>query len=150
MTVPHRYPSVVLNTLEISIEVCIRVKVQFIVNIKGTCAMMRGGMKVNMTTWTKVTAIITCGAAMMSANTIVETMGGMGGSISLIDIREAVCVRRGDVDMGTMRGSRPRDRRKSRAGSDTRTSGRGVAMMLLMTPFSTVVTGTMKGRPKGL
>ena len=122
MTVPHCYLSVVCNTLEISIEVSVGVKVQFIVNVKGTCAMMRGGVKVNAATQTEVTEIVTCSAATMSVGTIVKMMGGVGGSVSLIDVREAMGTRGGDVDIGAMRGSGSRNRRESGTWSDTRTS----------------------------
>ena len=101
VTVPHCYPSVVPNTLETSIEVRIRVEVKFIVNIKGTSAIVRGGAKVNTTPRTEMTAIVTGSAAMaMVLDTVVKTMGSAGCSVSLIDVREAVSPRRGDVDMG--------------------------------------------------
>src|SRR5882724_3966015 len=101
VTVPHCYPSVVRNTLETSIEISIGVEVEFIVNIKGTSAIVRGGAKIDTTPRTKMTAIVTGSAAMtMVLDTVVETMGSAGYSISLIDVREAVSPRRGDVDMG--------------------------------------------------
>ena len=90
MTVPHCYPSVVCNTSEIAIEVSIRVKVQFIVNAEGTRVVVGGSTKVNATTRAKVTTIVTCGVATMSAGTIVELMRGTGDSVSLIDVREAM------------------------------------------------------------
>ena len=98
VTVPHCYPSVVRNTLEITIKIGIRIKVQFIVNVEGTHVMMRGGSKVNVTPRTEVTMIVTGGAAAaMGLDTVVKTMRGVGGSISLIDVRKAMCTRRGDV-----------------------------------------------------
>ena len=120
VTVPHCYPSVVLNTLEISIEVSVRIEVQFIVNTKGTHAVMRGSTKVNATPRTKVTAIVTGGAMVaMGLDAVVKAMRGTGCSISLIDVREAMCSRRGYMDMRTMRGSRSRSRRESRTRSNT-------------------------------
>jgi len=151
MTVPHCYPSVVLNTLEISIKVCIGVEVKFIVTGEGTRAVMRGSAEVNMTPRTEVTMIVTgITATAMVLDTVIKTMGGMSGGVSLIDVREAMCARRGNMDMGTMRGSRSRDRRKSRTGSNTRTSRWGVTLTLFMTPFSAIVTSAVKGRPEKL
>ena len=151
MTVPHYYPSVVLNTLEIAIEIGVRVEVQFIINVKGTHAVMRGGSKVNVTPRTKVTTIVTGGVALVvGLDAVVKTVGGMGGSVSLIDVREVMCSRRGDMDMRTMRGSRSRSRGKARTRSNTRTTGRGVTLTLFMTPFPAVVASAMKGGPKRL
>ena len=90
VTVPHCYPSVVRNTLEISIKVSIGVEVKFIVNAKGTRALVRGSAKVNVTPRAKVTMIVTSGVATMSAGTIVESMRGTGDSVSLIDVREVM------------------------------------------------------------
>src|SRR5882724_7735305 len=95
VTVPHCYSSVVLNTLEISVEVGVRVEVKFIVNIKGTSAAMRSSAKVDTTARAEVTAIITGGAAAMVLDTVVEAMGGVGCSVSLIDVREVMSSRRG-------------------------------------------------------
>ena len=53
---------------------------------------MRGGTKVNATTGTEMTPIVTRGAVVMSASAIVETMGSAGGSVPLIDVREAMSV----------------------------------------------------------
>ena len=52
--------------------------------------VVRGSTKVNTTTRTEVTSIVTCGAVVMSVGTIVEMMGGVGGSVSLIDVRKAM------------------------------------------------------------
>ena len=151
MTVPRCYPSVVPNTLEVSIEISVRVEVKFIINAKGTRAVMRGGSKVDMTPRTEVTAVITGGAIMMVVlDTVIETMGSAGCSVSLIDIREAICTRRSDVDMGATRGSGSRDRRELRTRTNVRTSRRGVTVTLFMTPLSAVVAGAVKGRPKRL
>src|SRR5882724_11912902 len=109
VTVPHCYPSVVLNTLEISIEVSVRVKVQFVITGKGTRVAMRGGTEIYCTSRTEVTPIVTSDAAAMSSNAIVETMGCVSESVSLVDIREAVGTRGRDVDVGAMRGSGSRD-----------------------------------------
>src|SRR5882724_4564721 len=76
VTVPHCYPSVVLNTLEISIEVSVRVEVQFIVTGEGTCLAMRGGTEIDRTSRTEVTPIVTSDATAMSSNAVVKTMGG--------------------------------------------------------------------------
>ena len=151
VTVPHCYPSVVRNTLETSIKVSIGVEVKFIVVIKGASVVVRGGAKVDTTPRTEVTAVVTGSAAMtMVLDTVVETMGGAGGSVSLVDVREAMSPGRGNVDMRTTRRSGTRDGRESRTRTDTRTSSRGVTMALLMTPFSAVVARAMKGGPKGL
>src|SRR5882724_4645932 len=151
VTVPHCYPSVVRNTLETSIKVSVGVEVKFIVNIKGASAIVRGGAKVDTTPRTEVTAVVTGSAAMtMVLDTVVETMGGAGGSVSLVDVREAMSPRRGNVDMRATRGSGTRDRRKSRTRTNTRTSSRGITMSLLMTPFSAVVARAMEGGPESL
>ena len=65
VTVPHCYPSVVRNTLEISIEIGVGIKVKFIVNAKGTRASVRSGTKVDTTPRTEVTTVVTGGAAAM-------------------------------------------------------------------------------------
>jgi len=151
VTVPHCYPSVVRNTLEISIEIRIRVEVKFIVNIKGTSTAVRSSAKVDTTARAEVTVIITGGTAMaMVLDTVVKTMGGAGCSVSLIDVREAMSLRGGNVDMGAMRRSGTRDWRESRTRADTRTSSRSVTMTSLMPPFSAVVTRAMEGGPERL
>jgi len=48
----------------------------------------------------------------MGSDAVVETMGGVTGSVSLIDFREAMSMRRGDVDVGAMRRSGSRGRGK--------------------------------------
>ena len=150
VTVPHCYVSVVLNTLEISIEVGVRVEVKFIVTGEGTRVTMRSSMEVNRTTRTKVTPIITCNTRAMGADAIVETMGGTTDSVSLVDFREAMGTRGRDVDMRAMRRSGLRCGRKTRTRSDTRASGRGIAMTLFVTPFTTIVACAMEGRPETL
>jgi len=90
VTVPHCYPSVVLNTLEISIEVGVGVEVKFIVTGKGTRVAVRGSTEVNCTSRAKVTSIITCDTRMMGADAVFKTMGGAMDSVSLIDFREAM------------------------------------------------------------
>src|SRR5882724_1998962 len=145
VTVPRCYPSVVLNTLEISIEVSVRVEVQFVITGEGTRVAMRGGTEIYRTSRTEVTPIVTSDAAAMSSNAVVETMGCTSDSTSLIDLREAVGTRRGDVDVGTMRGSGSRDRRKTRTGSDTRASSRSITVTSFMAPFATVVARAVEG-----
>jgi len=150
MTVPHCYLSVVRNTLEISIEVSIGIKVKFIVTGKGTRLAMRSSTEVSRTSGTKVTPIVTCDARTMGVDTIVKTMGSAMSSVSLIDLREAMGMRGCDVNMGSMRRSGSRDRGKTRTRSDTRTSGGGITMTPFVTPFTTIVTGAMEGGPKRL
>jgi len=43
-----------------------------------------------MTTKAEVTAIIACGAMAVGVNAVVEMMRGVGGSVTLVDIREAM------------------------------------------------------------
>jgi len=150
VTVPHCYPSVVLNTLEITVEVGVRVEVEFIVTGKGTRVAVGSGMEVNCASRTKVTSIVTCNTGMMGSNAIVEMMGGVMDSVPLIDFREAVGTRGCNVNMWLVRRSGSGDRGKARSWSNTRTSGRGIAMTTLMTPFTTIVAGTMEGGPKRL
>src|SRR5882724_2161485 len=150
VTVPHCYPSVVLNTLEISIEVSVRVEVQFVITGEGTRVAMRGGTEIYRTSGTEVTPIVTGDAAAMSSNAIVETMGCASDSISLVDIREAVGTRGRDVDVGAMRGSGSRDWGKTGTRPNTRTSSWGIAMTSFVAPFATVVARAMEGGPKGL
>src|SRR5882724_11690582 len=128
VTVPHCYPSVVLNTLEISIEVSVRVEVQFVITGEGTRVAMRGGTEIYRTSRTEVTPIVTSDTTMMSSNAVVETMGCASDSTSLIDLREAVGTRGGDVDVRTVRRSRSRDWGKAGIGSDARTSSWGIAV----------------------
>ena len=148
VTVPHCYPSVVRNTLEISIKVCVWIKVKFIITGEGTRAAVRSGTEINCTSRTEVTPIVTGNSGTMGSNTVVEPMRSAMDSVSLIDFREAMSTRGRDVDMRTMRGSGTRYGRKTRTRSDARTSGRGVTVTSFMTPFSTVVTRTMEGGPK--
>ena len=150
MTVPHYYPSVVCNTLEISIKVSVRVKVKFIVTGEGTCVVVRGGMEVNRTSGTKVTPIVTGDTGMMGSDTVVEMMRGATNSVPLIDFREAVGTRGRDVNVGSVRRSGSGDRRKTRAWSDVRTSGGGITVTLFVTPFATIVASAMEGGPKRL
>jgi len=89
-------------------------------------------------------------AVAVGLDAVVKTMGGMGGSVSLIDVREVMCTRRGDVDRRVMRRSRSWGRRELRTRSNMRTSNRSVALTLFMTPFSAIVTSAMKGRPERL
>src|SRR5882724_7730115 len=149
VTVPHCYPSVVLNTLEISIEVSVRIEVQFIITGEGTRVAMRGGTEIYCTSRTEVTPIVTGNAAAMSSNAVFKTMGRASDSVSLVDFGKTMSTRGGDVDVGTMRGSGSRDRRKLRTGSDTRTAS-SITMTSFVTPFPTVVARAMKGGPKGL
>jgi len=139
VTVPHCYPSVVLNTLETSIEVGIGVEVKFIVTGKGTRVAVGGGTEINHTPRTEVTSIVTGNTGAMGLDTVFEMMGGATGSVSLIDFREAMSMRRRDVNMWSMGRSRSRDRGKTGTGSYARTSSRSVAMTTFMTPFTTVV-----------
>ena len=91
VTVPHCYPSVVHNTLEIICHHIVGVRViVHVIETKGTSLVMRGGVEVNVTTRTEVTTVITQGTMTMGASAVVETMGGMGGGVALIDIREAM------------------------------------------------------------
>ena len=148
VTVPHCYPSVVLNTLETSIEVSVWIKVKFIVTGEGTCVAVRSSTEIDRTTGTEVTSIVTSDMATMSSDAVVEAKGRAADSVPLIDFREAMSTRGGDVNLGTMRGSGSRDRGKTGTGSDTRTSSRSITMTLFMTPFATVVTRAMEGGPK--
>ena len=151
VTVPHCYLSVVLNTLEITVEVSVRVEVKFIINVEGASAVVRSSAKIDTTSRTEVTAIVTgCAAMAMVLDTVVKTMGCAGRSVSLIDVREAVSSRGGNVDVGMTRRSGTRDGREARTRADTRTSSRSVTMMLLMPPFSAVVTRAMEGGPERL
>ena len=54
---------------------------------------MRGGVKVDTTTRTKVTSIVTRDATAMGARAVVETVGGMGDSVPLINVGEAMGMR---------------------------------------------------------
>ena len=149
MTVPHCYPSVVLNTLETSIEIGVRIKVEFVVTGEGTCVAMRSSTEVDRTTRTEVTSIVTSDTGTMGSDAVFELMRGTTDSVSLIDFREAMSTRGGDVDMRTVRRSGSRGRGKAGTGSNTRTSSRGIAMTTFMTPFTTVVTCAVEGGPKG-
>ena len=148
MTVPHCYPSVVRNTLEISIEIRVWVKVEFIITGKRARVAVGSGTEVNCTTGTEMTSIVTSDMGVMSSNAIVEMVRGVTGDIPLINFREAVGARRSDLDVGTMRRSESRGRGKMGAGSDTRTSSRGIAMTTFVAPFATVVACAMEGGPK--
>jgi len=149
VTVPHCYPSVVLNTLEISIEVSVGVEVKFIIASEQTRVAMGCSAEINRTTRTKVTSIVTGDTGMMGSNTVFKPMGGATDSASLIDFGETMSTRGGDVDVGTMRGSGSRDRRESRTGSDTRTSS-SITMTSFVAPFTTIVARAVEGGPKGL
>ena len=150
MTVPHCYPSVVRNTSEITIEVSVRVEVQFIIDCKGTCAAMRSGVEVNAASRTEVTSIVTRDTRAMGSDAVFEPMRGATDRTSLINLREAMSTRGGDVDVRTMRGSGSRDRRETRTRADTRTSSWGVTMTTFVAPFATVVTCAMESGPEGL
>ena len=126
VTVPHCYPSVVLNTLETSIEVSVGVEVEFIVTGEGTRVAVRSSTEIDRTTGTEVTSIVTSDTGAMGSDAVFKSMGGATDSTSLIDLREAVSTRGGNVDVGAMRGSGSRDRRKTGTGSDTRTSSLGL------------------------
>src|SRR5882724_5816206 len=89
VTVPHCYPSVVLNTLETSIEVSVGVEVKFIVTGKGTRVAVGGGTEINHTPRTEVTSIVTGNTGAMGSDTVFETMRGTTDSTSLIDFRKA-------------------------------------------------------------
>src|SRR5882724_9302117 len=106
VTVPHCYLSVVRNTLETSIEISIGVEVEFIVTGERTHVAVWRGTEVNHTSRTEVTSIVTGDTRTMSPNTIVETMRGATGSVSLVNLREAMGTRGCDVNVGMMRGSR--------------------------------------------
>ena len=108
------------------------------------------GAKVNATSRTKVTSIVTCDVVTVGTDTVVETMGGTADSVPLIDVREAVGAQQGDVNLWLMRRSGLRDRGKVRAWSNTRTLGGGIAVTMLMTPLSTIVASAMEGGPKRL
>jgi len=150
VTVPHCYPSVVRNTLETAIEISIGVEVEFIVTGEGTRMAVRSSMKVNRTTRTEVTSIVTRDTGAMGSDAVFELMRGATDGTSLIDFREAMSTRGGDVDVGMMRGSGSRDRRETGTRSDMRTSSRGITMTLFMTPFATIVTCAVEGGPERL
>src|SRR5882724_3930266 len=85
VTVPHCYPSVVRNTLEISIEVSVGIEVKFIITSERTHATMRGSTEVDRTAHTEVTPIVTSDMRAMSSNAIVKAMRGATGTVPLID-----------------------------------------------------------------
>src|SRR5882724_3975654 len=90
VTVPHCYPSVVLNTLEISIEVSVRVEVEFVIAGERTRVAMGCSAEVNRTTRTKVTSIVTRDTGAMGSNAVFKPMGGATDSTSLIDFGETM------------------------------------------------------------
>src|SRR5882724_3660759 len=75
MTVPHCYPSVVLNTLETAIGISIGVEVEFIITGEGTRVAVWRGTEVNRTSRTEVTSIVTSDTGVMSSDTVVKSMG---------------------------------------------------------------------------
>ena len=95
MTVPHCYPSVVHNTLEMITHRIseVRVIVHVVVDTMGATTMMRSGVQVDMTGGTEVTVIVTMSVGVMADDTVIEAMRGMGDSIPLINIREAASTR---------------------------------------------------------
>src|SRR5882724_2938999 len=68
VTVPHCHPSVVLNTLETSIEVSIGVEVEFIVTGEGTRVAVRSSTEIDRTTGTEVTSIVTSDTGAMGSD----------------------------------------------------------------------------------
>ena len=152
MTVPHCYPSVVRSTLEVIAHSIseVGIIVHTVVNAMTATTLMRGGMHVDVTGGAKVTVIVTTGARVMANDTIVEAMRGTGDGVPLINIGEAMGTGQGNMDVWSMRGSGSRDRRELRTWSDMRTSGRGIAIAIAVSPFVTVVTSAMEGGPQRL
>jgi len=150
VTVPHCYASVVLNTLEISIEVGVGVEVEFIVTSEGTHVAVRGSTEINRTARAEVTSIVTGNTRAMGSDAILKAMRGTSGGSPLINFREMVGMRGCYMNMGVMRRSELRGRGKTGTRSNTRTSSRGIAMTTLMSPFTTIVARAVEGWPKRL
>ena len=93
VTVPHCYPSVVLNTLETAIEVSVGVEVEFIVTGERTRVAVQRGTEVNRTSRTEVTSIVTSDATTMSSDAVVKAKRRAADSVPLVDFRETMSTR---------------------------------------------------------
>ena len=111
MTVPHCYPSVVHNTLEMIAHGIseVRIIIHTVIDPIATSSLMRGGMHVNVTSRTKVTTIVTVGLGVMANETVVEVMRGVSDGVALINFREVVSARGSDVDVRAGRTGRRYD-----------------------------------------
>jgi len=150
VTVPHCYPSVVLNTLETSIKVGVWVEVKFVITGEGAHVAMRSGTEVNCTSGTEVTSIVTGNMGMMGSDAVFETMGSAMDSVPLINFRETMGTRGCNVDVGSVRRSGSRDGGKTGTRSYVRTSSRSIAMTTFVTPFTTIVARAVEGGPERL
>ena len=92
MTVPHCYPSVVHNTLEVITHGVseVGVIIHTVINSITTPCLMRGSTHVDAIGRTKVTVIVTTGAGVVTNDTVVEAVRGTSNGIALVDIREAM------------------------------------------------------------
>jgi len=120
VTVPHCYPSVVLHSRSFH-RVGVGVESRVIVTGEGTrCGGEEwyGGRPYN---WDRSDIYSPSNTGTMGSDTVFEPMRGATNSIPLIDFREAMSTRRGDVDAGMVRRSGSRGRGKMGSGSNTRT-----------------------------